>query len=152
MPQFDSTFFSSQIFWLFICLIIIFWTLKTQLLPKINKLLEERKERTEKFQSQLDSIAQQLKEIQWENEQQVQIAYTNAKIQVSEASRKLKKEVQDAIEQFDKQHSAEYIKLQKKLELNLKEMDLDSLAKDLTTKIVNKLLDINIAPKDKSKK
>jgi F-type H+-transporting ATPase subunit b len=45
MPQFDSTYFASQLFWLYACFIVLFILLSVFALPKIGGVLEERQKR-----------------------------------------------------------------------------------------------------------
>lgn len=42
MPQFDPTFFSSQLFWLYATFILLYLLLSTLAMPKIGGVLEER--------------------------------------------------------------------------------------------------------------
>lgn len=42
MPQFDTTFFSSQIFWTIISFIILFVVLSRWVLPRIAAIIQER--------------------------------------------------------------------------------------------------------------
>jgi len=45
MPQFDSTYFASQLFWLYACFIVLFILLSVFAMPKIGGVLEERQKR-----------------------------------------------------------------------------------------------------------
>jgi F-type H+-transporting ATPase subunit b len=45
MPQFDSTYFASQLFWLYACFIVLFILLSVFAMPKIGSVLEERQKR-----------------------------------------------------------------------------------------------------------
>lgn len=45
MPQFDSTTFASQLFWLYACFILLFILLSVFAMPKIGGVLEERAKR-----------------------------------------------------------------------------------------------------------
>ncbi len=44
MPQFDFTTYSSQIFWLLICLIAIYFSMAKIILPRITDIIKQRKE------------------------------------------------------------------------------------------------------------
>ena len=45
MPQFDPTYFASQLFWLYACFIMLFILLSVFAMPKIGGVLEERARR-----------------------------------------------------------------------------------------------------------
>jgi len=45
MPQFDSTYFASQLFWLYASFILLFILLSVFAMPKIGGVLEERQKR-----------------------------------------------------------------------------------------------------------
>jgi len=55
MPQFDSTYFASQLFWLYASFIVLFILLSVFALPKIGGVLEERQKR---IYGNLDKAAQ----------------------------------------------------------------------------------------------
>ena len=55
MPQFDPTYFASQLFWLYASFIVLFILLSVFALPKIGGVLEERQKRID---GNLDKAAQ----------------------------------------------------------------------------------------------
>ena len=55
MPQFDPTYFASQLFWLYACFIVLFILLSVFAMPKIGGVLEERQKRID---TDLDKAAQ----------------------------------------------------------------------------------------------
>jgi F-type H+-transporting ATPase subunit b len=55
MPQFDPTFFSSQLFWLYATFILLYLLLSTLAMPKIGGVLEERQR---KIDDNLDRAAE----------------------------------------------------------------------------------------------
>jgi F-type H+-transporting ATPase subunit b len=57
-PPFNAEFFASQLFWLIICFVALYWVMKKVALPRIGAILEVRRDR---IASDLDN-AQRLKE------------------------------------------------------------------------------------------
>src|ERR1700744_6203763 len=55
MPQFDPTYFASQLFWLYASFIVLFILLSVFAMPKIGGVLEERQKRID---TDLDKAAQ----------------------------------------------------------------------------------------------
>jgi F-type H+-transporting ATPase subunit b len=47
MPQFDSSFFLSQVFWLAICFAALYFSMSKIYLPRISNILKERKKNIE---------------------------------------------------------------------------------------------------------
>jgi F-type H+-transporting ATPase subunit b len=45
MPQLDPTSFASQIFWLVVTFLLLFWLLRTKALPRVSEILEARQTR-----------------------------------------------------------------------------------------------------------
>jgi F-type H+-transporting ATPase subunit b len=56
MPQFDFTTYSSQIFWLLICILAIYFTMAKIILPRIADIFEQRKENIDDNLSNAKSI------------------------------------------------------------------------------------------------
>ncbi|MBT7451768.1 MAG: F0F1 ATP synthase subunit B', partial [Rhodospirillaceae bacterium] len=42
MPQFDPSTFSSQLFWLLICFVVLYWVISKFAIPRIGDILEQR--------------------------------------------------------------------------------------------------------------
>jgi F-type H+-transporting ATPase subunit b len=61
MPQFDTTFFSSQIFWTIVSFIILFVTLDRYVLPRIAKIL---KKRTQLIEDEIEEAHKKRKEVE----------------------------------------------------------------------------------------
>ncbi|MTJ83267.1 MAG: F0F1 ATP synthase subunit B' [Telmatospirillum sp.] len=55
MPQFDPTFYTTQLFWLFVTFVVLYLLLSTLAMPKIGAVLEERQR---KIDDNLDKAAQ----------------------------------------------------------------------------------------------
>jgi F-type H+-transporting ATPase subunit b len=45
MPQFEPTWFASQIFWLVIVFCALYWLMKTKVIPSVSSILAERESR-----------------------------------------------------------------------------------------------------------
>ncbi len=54
MPQFDPTFFTTQLFWLYVTFVVLYVLLSTIAMPKIGEVLEERQR---KIDDNLDKAA-----------------------------------------------------------------------------------------------
>ena len=47
MPQFDSSFYASQIFWMCLSFGLLFWAMHTRLMPKIRRVQQQRADEKE---------------------------------------------------------------------------------------------------------
>lgn len=61
MPQFDTTFFSSQIFWTIISFVVLYLVLGRWILPRITAILNQR---TEAIKSEIEDARQQREEVE----------------------------------------------------------------------------------------
>jgi len=61
MPQFDTTFFSSQIFWTIISFVLLYVVLGRWLLPRIATILQQR---TNLIKAEIDEARQQREEVE----------------------------------------------------------------------------------------
>ncbi len=71
MPQFDTTFFASQIFWTAVSFMVLFFVLKRWVLPPITRVLQQRAQLISQEISGAESIRAQAEEIKTEYEQQL---------------------------------------------------------------------------------
>lgn len=88
MPQLDATTFASQILWLIICFVALYWLLKAKALPRVADILEARQER---ISADLDKAAALRAEAETAHEQyQAVVAEAQAKAQAEiKATREL---------------------------------------------------------------
>jgi F-type H+-transporting ATPase subunit b len=67
MPQFDSTTYASQIFWLVICFMVLCLAMKYFLMPRLTAVLEERNQRLQEKGAKIKSLTNELDNFQKEN-------------------------------------------------------------------------------------
>lgn len=71
MPQFDTSYYFSQLFWLVVCSVVLIWAFKNVFVPRMNSKLLKRNERVkdatieaEKFEKELNVLRNRVDEIQ----------------------------------------------------------------------------------------
>jgi F-type H+-transporting ATPase subunit b len=69
MPQYDISTYSSQIFWLFVCIMPIFLILTYFLLPKLKNVLDERSKITSEKRKEIEKMNVEISQI----EQEIQV-------------------------------------------------------------------------------
>lgn len=78
MPQFDSSTFSSQIFWLFISGLSLIFFVRLVLMPRVESIFKNRKDFLDKEQESIRVLEKQLADIKSERQKEVQIAEEKA--------------------------------------------------------------------------
>lgn len=100
MPQFDPTYFTSQVFWLFVVFFIFYLVMSKIALPRIGEILEERQRRIE---DDLDR-AQKLKD----EAQSVLTAYEKALADARGRAQEVYVETQEAIAKMTAEREAAF--------------------------------------------
>ena len=70
MPQFESQYFVSQIFWFLVCFIIIYIAVSRVYIPKISNLIKKREEKHKREELMLKKTEDELNSIKQTNEQE----------------------------------------------------------------------------------
>ena len=70
MPQFESQYFVSQIFWFLVCFIIIYIAVSRVYIPKISNLIKKREEKHKREELMLKKTEDELNSIKQINEQE----------------------------------------------------------------------------------
>lgn len=78
MPQFDSSTFSSQIFWLFISGLSLIFFVRLVLMPRVESIFKNRKDFSDKEQESIRVLEKQLDDIKAERQKEVRIAEEKA--------------------------------------------------------------------------
>lgn len=64
MPQFDVSTYTSQLFWVVICFSVLYVLLRTQVIPRFNKIIQDRWDHTGGMESESEDIKLQAEELQ----------------------------------------------------------------------------------------
>ncbi len=78
MPQFDSSTFSSQIFWLFVSGFALVCFVRFILFPRVEIIFKNRKKFLDKEQESIRALEKQLNDIKTKRQEEVQIAEKKA--------------------------------------------------------------------------
>jgi F-type H+-transporting ATPase subunit b len=86
MPQFDPTWFASQIFWLVVVFVILYFLLARVALPRIGEVLEERQDKIEDDLQKAESLKREADGVLEEYEKALAEARGKAQVTLKEAS------------------------------------------------------------------
>jgi len=141
MPQLDPTFWASQGFWLVITFLILYFSISKIFLPKIKNNLDNREK---KIKNDLEE-AKKLKDLADKKKSEYNRVIEDTKKEVAkillENNNKLKKDIQNKKEGFEKEINLELDKAQKNIE-NLKSNSMEKIqiiSENIATQLVEKI-------------
>lgn len=85
MPQFDTTFFGSQVFWLMLCFGALWGGMHALIVPAFRKIIKQRQDRLQVLTDQTRQAQDELETVLARTEDELQQAQTAAKALVAEA-------------------------------------------------------------------
>lgn len=150
LPQFNTETYTSQLFWLAISFIILYFFFARKTLPSISAILETRQSTVRNDLEQADILSSEADKTKAEYEAMIVTARNNAakERQALEQSIREKSE-QDTVAFNERSMTAiQNIETQVEAKKNQIKSELDNVATDLVEQIINKLTDINVAEQD----
>lgn len=141
MPQLDTTTFSSQLFWLGVCFLVLYFILSYVLVPKITGVLESRENVREQKLNQASTYREQAEDLLAEYEKILAQARKDAHGQyqsvVNATALKLAEKKQDMLDKFQERlHIAEQELYRARIEVTA---DIQSVAQEIAGDILKKL-------------
>ena len=114
VPQLDTNFYISQVFWLVVCLLVLVIAFKKIFIPRMNKLIQQRADYIESLEKNIKDLEKQVDELssKLEEAQQKKIVETNKIIEkaqrqcdvlLDQTNRELQTENEIAIKQSRKE-------------------------------------------------
>ena len=141
MPQLDSTYWASQIFWLILVFSVLYISIAKFYLPKIKKNLDDREN---KIKEDLDE-ANNLRKLSEKKLREYEVILENSKKEVTkillESKNKLDKDIKNKKETMEKEIEIEIAKAQKDI-LDLKKNSVDSIhsiSQEIASNIIEKM-------------
>ncbi len=64
MPQFDASFYFSQLFWLFLCLALLVIVFKKVFIPRMNNIISKRDEYIDRYAKNTESLSCEIKTLE----------------------------------------------------------------------------------------
>lgn len=147
VPQLDTNFYISQVFWLVICLLILVIAFKKVFIPRMNKLVKQRSTYIQSLETNIRELEKQVEELSNKLEaiHQKKIIETNKIIEraqyqcdvlLDKTNRELQTENEIAIKQSRKEADTVIRNLDKTLH-----EQIESVAQELFTKMFHKNLE-----------
>lgn len=141
MPQFDFSTYSSQIFWFILCFVVFYYFVSTKILPRIAKILEERKDNIQANLNKSEALNKDLTKINDEARGLKDGALSEYKSNIEKVKQDLKSEREKAI--VDLKHNIEEINKNSKEQiakfLDSSKDDFDKSVRVIVDVIVKKI-------------
>jgi len=140
MPHLDVSTFPSQIFWLIICVLTMYFIMNTFIVPKIGKTIDERNSKIEGNIQIAEEFKNQAANIQNEYETKLADAKKAGQLKIEESNKELEKFITEKENEFNKKFNAklkeseEKISAQKEIILS----DLENLSTNISDSIIEK--------------
>jgi F-type H+-transporting ATPase subunit b len=144
LPQFDPTWFASQIFWLAVCFGVLYLIFAKKTLPDISSTIENRKnhiqsdlEMAEKLTAEADSVHDAYQE-------NLVKAQTEAANAIKNVEAQAKAEADEATENFRQKSEATIVEVEQKIEASKDAAmnDMNQIVVDTAAQAVEKIIGI----------
>lgn len=147
LPQFEISFFPSQIFWLIVSFSIFYVFIKYSFLPKITKILEKREAKIKADMIFYDRNIAEIAKAKSDYEAMIVEAKKEAEEQIKKAKLASQKFTEERIVEIDKTMNTKFetIKLEIESDISAIRKDLQKEALTTTMKIIEKIEGISPA-------
>ena len=153
MPQLDFTTFIPQLFWLFLCLTILYFVLSKISLPRISDIIEERNDTITDDLDEAKALSQEAEKVVEDLESKLEEARSASQKNLVNERQKNLEIISLKRKQFEENVSKEISSSEKEIKKNkikaLKETS--SLAEDIAEEIINNLYIKKVSKKDLNK-
>ena len=153
MPQLDFTTFIPQLFWLFLCLTILYFVLSKIALPRISDVIEERNDTITDDLDEAKSLSLEAEKVVEDLKSKLEEARSISQKNLMDERQKNLEIISSKRKHFEEDVSKEISSSEKEIKKNkikaLKEAS--SLAEDIAEEIINNLFVKKVSKKDLNK-
>ena len=149
LPQFDTTTFSSQLFWLAISFSILFLYFKYAALPSLSSVIESRHMTVRNDREEAESLTNEAETAKTNYHQSMEKAYEDARLIVEQEKERIRAEDQAALDAFKEKSRREITLTESRAKQQAQAMkeQLQNDVADLTRTIVKKLSGMDVRDK-----
>lgn len=143
MPQFDISTYSSQIFWLFFCILFLIFFLKKVLLPRIENIFQTRYYRFSDERKKIMLLQDKIFLLKKNKTEKLEKAQEEVREQIKLLKITLADERELYLEKINNEMQAEILQFQAKLKIKNKETEQvqDVILEEYTTLLKTKLIE-----------
>jgi F-type H+-transporting ATPase subunit b len=150
LPQFNTETFASQIFWLAIAFVILYFYFSRKALPALSSVMDERRMTIRKDLEQADQLSADVENTRLAYEAAMAKAHEKASQAITDTESHMRDQSNKAFDDYREKSAAAVADLeaQAEAEKNRIKMDLAATAKELTSIIINKLSPLSVKESD----
>jgi F-type H+-transporting ATPase subunit b len=141
LPQFDTTTFSSQLFWLAITFIVMYFALAKIILPRLSKVMEDRQMTIKSDLEKADQLSNDVEKTRQAYEDELEKAHLEARATSAKIEEDLRDKSMADSNAFKEKADKQINDLEARAELAKDKIkdDLTDIAENLTADVVEKL-------------
>ena len=142
MPQLDPSSYASQLFWLALCFIPLYWLMASVVLPRISAVLKQREDVIESDLNAAKTMQEEAEDFTLSIDESLDKARSQSATLVKEAKDSVESDRTQKFEALDKElhvkinNADQQLNKQRQTALD----NIDSIVTDLTPQVVSKLL------------
>lgn len=142
MPQFDTNWYPSQLFWLVVCFTLLYFFMSRGIIPRIREVLESRQHRIDADLDFARSMQGEAETVKLEYEASIATAQFQVRELIQEAQATNEVQAASAFQEIDEKIAASMDKAEKEITAQLDGIEKDSLpvVKELSSMLVEKIL------------
>ena len=146
LPQFDTSTFASQIFWLGVTFIILYFYFSRVALPRLSATIEQRHATIKGDLEQADKLSQKIEDTRTQYESAIKDAHDNARATITSMEQAIRQEAEEQSRTFAKTSAVAVADLENRANLAKQKIktDLNDIAKTLTHDIITKLSSLSV--------
>ena len=147
LPQFNTSTFASQIFWLAVMFIVLYFYFAKAALPKISSTIEQRRATVRGDLEQAEKLSADIDQTRADYEDAIKKAHEEARTAITDVETHLRKQAELQASEFNEKSMDSVAAMEAQAEEAKEKIrnELDEVAKTITSDIVAKLTSINVS-------
>ncbi|MGE4314342.1 MAG: hypothetical protein AB7E85_08760 [Pseudobdellovibrionaceae bacterium] len=153
LPQFDPTWFPSQIFWLAVMFGLLYFVFARKTLPTMSATIDNRRNQIESDMSEAEALTEQAQKVQAEYEANLAAARNDATKASAEVERAIKDKAADAQNAFRERAEKDMASTEKAIEKARNETmsEIETIVASLTAEATKKLAGLELSKSEVQK-
>lgn len=150
LPQFDPTWFASQVFWLAISFTLLYLVFARKTLPNISSAIDRRRQQIESDVETTETLTKEAEDVLEAYEARLKESQAAARLIITEMEQSLKKTAESSHDKFREKTDKTIAKTEKAIEeAKAKALkDVESVAVEVAAATAKKLIDADVDAKN----
>jgi F-type H+-transporting ATPase subunit b len=142
LPQFDPTWFASQIFWLVVAFIILYFFFSRKTLPEISGVIENRREHIQGDLDTADRLTREAEEVQNAYEESLEKARVEASGVIADAESSMNLKAARAMESFQERSERDVAATEARIKKAKADVmpEIDKVAAEVAAEAANRIV------------